>query len=348
MPLTRAEPPSREQSPPLAVADLLHEAEVIRSSAVVEVREVSRLFGSKVALDRVSFTACAGEIHAVLGPNGAGKTTLLRILSGLLEPSVGDVRVLGMDASAAPRLLRQEIGLVPSGDRSFYLRISGLENLVFFARLQGMRRVEAQARARDVLALVGLLDSAEMRVGFYSHGMQKRLSIARALLTDPAVLIVDEGTHDLDPARARDVRDLVRVAADTRGVTVIWATQRLDEIRGFADRATLLDLGQVRFDGTVSGLIARAAPRRYVLRLAHGSVAGEALLPVLGRALAGIATISWSRTDRDDFVLSLGSDIALGTALHALLDADVQLLACREERSEIEGAFLSLTGEPLS
>src|SRR6266511_4362686 len=94
MPLTRAEPPSREQSPPLAVADLLHEAEVIRSSAVVEVREVSRLFGSKVALDRVSFTACSGEIHAVLGPNGAGKTTLLRILSGLLEPSVGDVRVL--------------------------------------------------------------------------------------------------------------------------------------------------------------------------------------------------------------------------------------------------------------
>jgi ABC-2 type transport system ATP-binding protein len=317
------------------------------SAPVIEARGISRHFRRKVALNVVSLVAREGEVHAVLGPNGAGKTTLLRILAGLLEPTEGVVRVLGMDPAKSPRRLRQVIGVVPSGDRTFYLRISGLQNLVFFARLHGIRRREAVARSRRVLAEVGLLDAADRRVGIYSHGMQKRLSVARALLTEPSVLIVDEATHDLDPAGARDARELVRAAA-RRGVTVIWATQRLDEIRGFADRVALLTSGQLRFAGTVPELMSEAPPQRYMLRLLNGQKSGQALQPILERALTGIATIAWSTGSRHDYVLALSADVPLGDALRSLLASNVQVLACRQERSDIEEAFLSLTQEPPS
>ena len=107
---------------------------------LIEARCVSRRFGRTVALDDVSLAVAAGEVHALLGPNGAGKTTLLRILTGIVEPTSGSASVMGLDPSKSSRLLRRQIGLVPSGDRSYYLRLSGLENLVFFARLQGFRR----------------------------------------------------------------------------------------------------------------------------------------------------------------------------------------------------------------
>ena len=213
-----------------------------RASTVVEACDVWRRFDNRPVLRGVSLLVGEGQVQALLGPNGAGKTTLLRILCGLLTPDSGLVHVAGLDVEGSPRRLRQCLGLVPAGDRTFYERISGLDNLTFFARLHGMRRREAVARARQVLEEVDLAEAGHVRVGAYSHGMQKRLSAARALLAEPAVLLIDEATHDLDPDGARRVRDLVRGLA-ARGTAVLWATQRLDEIRGFADGVTLLDRG---------------------------------------------------------------------------------------------------------
>jgi ABC-2 type transport system ATP-binding protein len=306
---------------------------------------ISRSFGPKRALTDVSLEVRAGAIHALIGPNGAGKTTLLRVLTGLVAPDEGDVSVLGVDPGAGSRALRRQIGLIPSGDRSFYLRISGLENLVFFARLHGLRRREAIAQARRALEEVDLLDAARLTVNAYSHGMQKRLSIARALFTDPAVLLVDEATHDLDPEGGRRVRELVRAVA-RRGAAVVWTTQRLDELRGFADAVTVLSRGCVRFTGTVPELMAHALPRRYLLRLQNGSLAGKSLQPVLGQAVEGLGTLTAAgQGESPDYLLVLGENAVLGDALASLSLAKVQVLSCREERSEIEEAFLSLTTE---
>jgi ABC-2 type transport system ATP-binding protein len=221
--------------------------------AALRVRGLSRRFGEKVALSSVDLTIRAGEIHALLGPNGAGKTTLIRVLCGLVDPHEGEIALAGT------------LGLVPSGDRTFYLRISGVENLIFFGRLHGLRLRAARERAHGALAQVGLASAADLPVGRYSHGMQKRLSVARALLADPAVLLVDEATHDLDPDGARRVRTLVAELAQ-RGAAVLWTTQRIEEIRGFAQTVTFLREGKVRFAGTVAELIAEAprnnAPRR--------------------------------------------------------------------------------------
>jgi ABC-2 type transport system ATP-binding protein len=241
----------------------------------IDVHGLERRFGKRVALAGVDLSVHPGNIHALLGPNGAGKTTLLRTLAGIVAPTAGSVRVAGVDAAKGTRGLRGIVGFVPSNDRTAYQRISGVENLVFYARLHGMRKRVAFSRARAVLADVGLADRADDPVQTWSHGMQQRLSVARALLTEPPVLLVDEATHDLDPAASANVRELIAGCAE-RGAAVIWATQRLDELRGFADRVTLMSSGVAAFEGTVEGLAARALPesaRRHASELEQGYLA---------------------------------------------------------------------------
>jgi len=321
----------------------------VREAAVepaIEARGIQRRFGATEALRGVSLSVQPGTIHALLGPNGAGKTTLLRILTGLVDPTEGHVLAGGIPVEQlGTRAFRKMFGLVPSGDRSFYLRISGLENLVFFARLYGLRKARAFRRAWACLADVGLTEAARKPVGLYSHGMQKRLSVARALLADPPLLFVDEATHDLDPEGARRVQDLAAAAAE-RGTAVFWATQRLEEIRGFAHRVTLLDQGRVRFTGSVPQLISTCVVRQYVLQLRNGSNDPGALTTQAGTALGVMGAISLSGdSDPEHYLLSLQDDVSLGEALMALTQSGIEVLACREERSGIELAFLSLTGE---
>jgi ABC-type multidrug transport system ATPase subunit len=313
-----AEPARRRPSGPLAV----------------EVRGVSRSFGTTVALDGVDLLLRGGEIRALLGPNGAGKTTLLRILTGLVDADAGEVRVAGVDVTRGREAARRSIGFVPAGDRSFYLRISGRENLVFFARLHGLRRSEALAAARRTLEAVGLAPAADRPVSTYSHGMQKRLSLARALLTEPPVLLVDEATHDVDPEGARRVRALVEERA-AAGTAVLWTTQRLEEVRGFAHAVTLLSRGRVRFEGTVPALLARHVPARHVVtvRSARPEAVEAAVRPV-GSA---------ERLEGGEHLLQLDRGATLGDAVALLREAGCDVIACRAERPELEEAFLALT-----
>jgi ABC-type multidrug transport system ATPase subunit len=298
------------------------------------------------ALRDVSLGVERGEIHALLGPNGAGKTTLLRTISGLVDANEGTVLFHGVPAQQLSERRRRElVGLVPSGDRSFYLRISGTENLVFFARMHGLRRAHAVERARECLRAVDLAEAARKWVGVYSHGMQKRLSVARALLMEPSILLVDEATHDLDPEGAQRVRELVADVA-RRGAGVIWATQRVEEIRSFADRVTLLHQGAVRFSGSVPDLLATAPAHGYLLHLRDGTGRSAALLRTARAALGGRGTISASSGLGDEhYLVSLREEVTLGEALAALMKRKIQVLACREERPEIERAFLRLTEE---
>jgi ABC-2 type transport system ATP-binding protein len=305
----------------------------------LDVVDVHRRFREVEALRGVTLEVWPGEIHGLLGPNGAGKTTLLRILVGLLIPDSGDVGVLGQPLDVmTTRAFRRSFGFVPSGDRSFYLRISGVENLLFFARLYGMSKRPALARVREVLEMVGLGDASGRRVGVYSHGMQKRLSVARALLTEPRVLFVDEATHDLDPQGAERIRELVRQQA-RQGVAVVWTTQRVEEVRGFADQVTLLTAGTVRFQGTVPQLLASVPQRRFLVRVPPGQEP-----TVVRNAVSGVAKLG-EGPDPEHVVLGLADGQTLGRAIAALEGAGVSVLACTEEGSGVEEAFLFLTRE---
>jgi len=316
------------------------------AKAAVVVRGVSRRFGDKEALRDVSLTLRSGTVHALLGPNGAGKTTLLRILAGLVDPDTGSVVIDGDPSIARTSMsYRTRIRMTPSGERSFYMRISGIENLVFFGRLYGLRSKDARARAQACFAAVGLEHAGDLRVGRYSHGMQKRLSVARALLVPAPVVLIDEATHDLDPQGAARIRKLIRESVDG-GAAVLWATQRLDEIRGFVDHVTLLNRGQVRFDGNVLAFMATSPLHRYLIHLGdQAHLPHETGLFERGqRALEGIGRIAPTPdADAGHVLMMLDEGTTLGGALRALMAADLEILALREERSEIEEAFLSFT-----
>jgi ABC-2 type transport system ATP-binding protein len=311
----------------------------LAADSAIEVDALHRSYGRHIALRGVSLEVPPGQIHALLGPNGAGKTTLLRVILGLATPTGGAVRVLGLNGALHPAALKHHVGFVPSGDRSFYQRLSGLENLVFFARLRGLRRRAALERAWELLAEVGLADAARREVGRYSHGMQKRLSIARALLVAPPVLLVDEATHDLDPPGAELVRELIRELA-SRQTAVLWATQRVDEIRGFADRVTFLADGQVRFAGSVESLLSYGQAGRYVLRLAMAVDGAHPAAELLDQVLGAHGCI---RPLPDGHVaLETPPGVSLGAAIARLQAAGVAVIDCGRERSEVEAAFHAL------
>lgn len=307
-------------------------------TTAIRIKGLTRRFDEKLALANVDITVRSGEIHALLGPNGAGKTTLLRVVVGSVTPTSGSVEVMGMPWSDLSKPdSRTLFGLVSSGDRSSYHRLSGLENLVFFGRLYGLSKAEARRRALEVLDQVGLAEAAKVRAGVYSHGMQKRLAMARALLMEPPVMLVDEATHDLDPAGARRVREMLREAAN-RGTAILWATQRVDEIRDTADTVTVLDRGEVRFSGTVLALAQTFEGRRYRIELSSvvHSVGGD----------RGVSGQLEALAEPGAYILTLADHMTLGQAISALGREGVDVIGCQLERSEVEDAFLALTSEP--
>jgi ABC-2 type transport system ATP-binding protein len=207
-----------------------------------------RLYGRPIeALREVSFRVARGEIACVMGPNGAGKSTLARILGGLLSPSSGRAVIDGTDASAATLELRRKVSFVVGDERSFHYRVSGRGNLHYFAALHGLPAATGRRRTGDLLERVGLGGAADRLYREYSRGMRQRLAIARGLLGDPAVLLLDEPTLGLDPIGARDLRGFLRdEVVRGAGRTAIVCSNDPSEARALADRVLFLEAGRLR------------------------------------------------------------------------------------------------------
>jgi ABC-2 type transport system ATP-binding protein len=207
-----------------------------------------RLFGRPVeALAGVSFTVPQGEIVCMMGPNGAGKSTLVRILGGLLLPSAGRAEVGGIDAGAGTSEFRRRVAFVVGDERSFHYRVSGRGNLHYFAALHGLPAATARRRTGELLERVGLAEAADRRYREYSRGMRQRLAIARGLLGDPKVLLLDEPTLGLDPKGARDLRAFLREEIIRgAGRTAIVCSNDPAEARAMSDRVLFLEAGRLR------------------------------------------------------------------------------------------------------
>lgn len=216
----------------------------------IEVEGVSKRFGAHWALRGVTVSVPPGEVAVVLGRNGAGKTTLMRVLATAVVPDDGRAMVGGIDVVADPVRARRRIGLVLGDDRSHFWRLTGRQNLQFFAALVGLHGAVGRSAVSHALDEVGLTAVADRRVDRYSTGMRSRLAIARALLGRPAVLLADEPTRSLDPASAVEVRDLVRRLARELGTAVLLATHDVHEAAELADSVVVLADGSVaaRFD----------------------------------------------------------------------------------------------------
>jgi len=230
-----------------------------RMTPAISFSSVRKTFGDVTALDDVDISAPAGAVTVLLGPNGAGKTTTVRLTTGAMTPDSGAIKVLGLDPLTNGDGVRARVGVVPPKP-AFYDQLSGRENLAFAATIFEADESEANRAA----ARFGIDHALDQDVGGYSTGMRTRLALARAVLHDPEVLMLDEPTAGLDPESARSVLDLIAEMAG-RGRTIVMCTHLLHEAEGIADHLVLLEDGAVRTSGDPKTLTRRYMPDPIVI-----------------------------------------------------------------------------------
>lgn len=212
-----------------------------------------------VALDGLDLSVAQGSVHGLLGPNGAGKTTLCKILSTTLLPTAGRASILGHDVAADTQAVRRSIGIVLGGDRGLYGRLTARQNLELWGALYGLYGRNLRTRVAELLEEVGLTDRADDKVNGFSRGMKQRLHLARGLVGDPRVLLLDEPTTGMDPVAANSFRDFVaRLKAEGR--TVLLTTHDMAQAEAICDEVTLIDRGRVLTSGDPADWPAGWAP----------------------------------------------------------------------------------------
>lgn len=224
---------------------------------MIELEQVTKKYGARTAVDRLTLQVARGELFAFLGPNGAGKTTTIKLLCGLLFPTSGSIRIGGFDLRTQGQQARQLLSYVP--DQPFlYEKLTGREVLQFIADMYGMPRAQAQRRIAEMIELFDLQEFIDDLTEQYSHGMRQRTVFAGALLHEPQVLVVDEPTVGLDPRSVRLLKDLLRQES-RRGTTVFLSTHSLDVAEELADRIGVVHHGRLIGCGTLEHLRQQAA-----------------------------------------------------------------------------------------
>jgi ABC-2 type transport system ATP-binding protein len=300
-----------------------------------------------VAVQGVTFDIRAGEIFGLLGPNGAGKTTTIRMLATLLQPSGGKATINGYDIAQQAGLVRQNLGAVLTGERSIYWKLTGRENLEYFAALYHLPPDVAKRRVAELLDRLGLANRADENVERYSSGMKQRIAIARALLASPPVLLLDEPTIGLDPQSARNLRELI-AEIKAEGRTILLTTHYMEEADQLCDRVGIIDLGKIIALDTPAAL-KRSIKQLDILKL---EVEGFALALVEAiEALPEVEQVA-ARYAEDERVWSL----AIHTAdSRGVLPRLIELIGARAGRirhlavsePSLEDVFISLTGKQL-
>jgi ABC-2 type transport system ATP-binding protein len=227
----------------------------IGTEPVIRTRGLTKRYGSLVAVDSLNLAVYPGEIFGLLGQNGAGKTTTILMLLGLTEPTKGEARVMGLDPAREPRLVKRRVGYLPDAV-GFYGGLTGRQNLRYTARLNGLRRDEAEQAIQDVLVQVGLDDRADDLVETYSRGMRQRLGIADALVKSPDVLILDEPTTAIDPLGVVEILELLRTLVHERGLAILLSSHLLTQVQSVCDRIGIFAAGKLVGQGTVDELAA--------------------------------------------------------------------------------------------
>lgn len=223
------------------------------TETIIELNQLTKTYGSQTAVDRLTLDIRRGEIFGLLGPNGAGKSTTILMMLGLTEPDSGSVRVCDIDSTRQPIQVKKRVGYLPD-DVGFYEDRSGLENLVFTAKLNRKTEQEARDQALALLEKVGLQDAAYKPAGTYSRGMRQRLGLADVLIKDPEVIILDEPTLGIDPQGVKELLELIRELSRDMGITVLLSSHHLHQVQQICDRVGLFVKGRLIAVGDVPTL----------------------------------------------------------------------------------------------
>ena len=231
------------------------------------------------AVDDVSLSIPRGQVLGLLGPNGAGKTTTIKMICGLIVPSSGTITVNGYDVTRSRSAAVRQIGAVLEGSRNVYWQLSAWQNLLYFGRLKGLRAREINPRAERLLTELGLFERRHETVGTYSRGMQQKVAVAAALITDPPVVLLDEPTIGLDVEAARTVKDWITRLARDHGKTVVLTTHQLVIAQELSARIAVIRDGSIIADRPTSDLLYRYAEDRFTVRVTGAANHLARLLP---------------------------------------------------------------------
>lgn len=308
--------------------------------SIIEVKNVTKRFNDKLVLDNVSYEVNKGEIFGFIGPNGAGKSTLINIMTSLLTPDSGTVKICGYDILKEPIKAKECIGYVPQ-DISLIEDLNAYDNLEFFGALYGLKGKELKERINEALEVTGLQEKKKEKIKKFSGGMKRRLNIAAAIMHHPKLLIMDEPTVGVDPQSRNHIFTFTKSICKEWGTTVIYTSHYMEEVEELCKRVFIIDLGKEVSYGTKEEIKSAVFPNNKVIMEAS-DITAEVLLNI--ENLTGVIKVK----EQDDIIsLTIDSNFKLHNVLSIIEQYGVNVKKISYEDARLEDVFLALTGKKL-
>ena len=308
--------------------------------SIIEVKNVTKRFNDKLVLDNVSYEVNKGEIFGFIGPNGAGKSTLINIMTSLLIPDSGTVKICGYDILEEPIKAKECIGYVPQ-DISLIEDLTAYDNLEFFGALYGLKGKELKERIKEALEVTGLGDRKKEKVKKFSGGMKRRLNIAAAIMHHPKVLIMDEPTVGVDPQSRNHIFNFTKNICKEWGTTVIYTSHYMEEVEELCKRVFIIDLGKEIAYGTEEEIKASVFPNNKVTIEAK-DISAELILNI--EKVNGVLNV---KEKEETITLTIDSNFKLHNVLTIIEQYDINIKKISYEEAKLEDVFLTLTGKTL-
>ncbi|MDU4939532.1 MAG: ABC transporter ATP-binding protein [Clostridium sp.] len=308
--------------------------------AIIEIKNITKRFNDKLVLDNISYEINKGEIFGFIGPNGAGKSTLINIMTSLLVPDSGSIKICGYDIVKESLKAKANIGYVPQ-DIALLEELSAYDNLEFFGALYGLKGKLLKERIKEALEVTGLEDKRKQKVKKFSGGMKRRLNIATAIMHHPKVLIMDEPTVGVDPQSRNHIFTFTKKICKEWGTTVIYTSHYMEEVEELCERVFIIDLGKEIAYGNKEDIKSSVFPNNKVI-IDASNMSGETLIKL--ETVEGILKI----VDNENLItLTINSNFKLGNALNILEKENVIIKKISYEEAKLEDVFLTLTGKNL-
>jgi len=308
---------------------------------LIEIKNVTKRFDDKIAVDNISLSIEDGDIFGLLGPNGAGKSTLISMVTGLLKPDSGDILVDGYSIVKNPLEVKRQLGLVPQ-EIALMETVSAYDNLEFWGSLYGLKGKLLKERINEALEVAGLIDRKNEKIKKFSGGMKRRLNVAAAILHHPRILIMDEPTVGIDPQSRNHIFEFTKEINKNRNTTVIYTSHYMEEVDELCNGLFIMDVGKEVAYGTKKSVKAMVSDKSRLL-IKPDSYTAETLIRV--KALEGVRDLT-----EEDGLLKLvvkEESFNLNTLINSLYEEKIKIRGITFEEPTLEEVFLSLTGKTL-
>ncbi|MEM2109239.1 MAG: ABC transporter ATP-binding protein [Candidatus Odinarchaeota archaeon] len=305
-------------------------------SSVVVLDKLTKSFNGKIALDQNSYEIEEGSIFGLLGPNGAGKTTTIRLLAGVIKPSDGDAEIYGYKLSTDVNVIRSIVGVLPE-NRALYDRLTAQENLEFYGKLYGLKGVDLDNRIDSLLSFLDLQDVKNTFVGKFSMGMRQKVALARALIHQPKLLLLDEPTSNLDPAMSAKLKQYIKKLSSSVKTTILISSHHLAEIENLCSKIAVINKGKVVSVGRIADL------KRKIWGYREFEVKLLEFKPELKKIVEGVTGISDIKySDNKIYYKCSDADKVNPSLIKTLVQAGAQIISLSESEKTLEDLYMTL------